>query len=132
VWRRGLEVRPGDPRAEAEGRRLRLLAKLDTEGAEADRDATTLAEVGRLYRAGGETEKAMVYLRRAVAADPGTAGLWRDLAASYVDAGRYPEAIGALAEGLARSPAPADEAAMEQTLARLKLLVSASRLRAGG
>ena len=129
LWRRGLEVAPGDRGAERERLRLELLARLAGEGPAAVRDAEALAEAGRLYGASGETEKAMELLRRAVAADPGRAEAWRDLAASCVDAGRYPEAIQALQEALRHSPAPPDVDAMREALDRLKERVVASRPR---
>jgi spermidine synthase len=126
LWRRGLEAMPGDRAAENERRRLELLARLDGEGPGADRDAAALAEAGRLHGVGGETESAIELLRRAVAAQPGRAEAWRDLAAACVDAGRYPEAIQALEHALGPSPAPPDAEATRQTLARLKQLVGAS------
>jgi tetratricopeptide (TPR) repeat protein len=124
LWREGLQVMAGDRGAEDHARRLELLHGLET-GAGAG-DAVTLAEIGVLYRRGGEVEKAIAFFRRALEAEPGLTATWFDLAAACVASGRYPEAIGALDQGLAGTPEPETAGAMAERLGQLRRLVEAA------
>jgi tetratricopeptide (TPR) repeat protein/spermidine synthase len=125
LWGRGLEVAPGDRGAEDDRRRLELLASV--EGSRDAGKAGVLAEIGHLYRGGGEAERAIEVLRRAVAEDPGRTGAWIELAGSYVDAGRYPEAIDAVERALALEPAAPGAPALRERLRQLKSLVGGAQ-----
>ena len=125
LWRRGLDVVPGDQGAADNARRLDLLASLEPAGAGTDATADALHEVARLYAAGGEIEKAIEFFRRALRVHPAPARTWMDLAAALADEGRYPEAIEALEKGLARQPVPEEEGAIRLRLSRLRALVDA-------
>jgi tetratricopeptide (TPR) repeat protein len=130
LWRRGLKVMAGDRGAEDHTRRLELLQGLE-DGA-AGGSATTLAEIGVLYRRGGEVEKAITLFRRALEAEPGLTATWFDLAAACVASGRYPEAIEALDQGLAAGPDPETAGAMAERLRQLRRLVEAAERRREG
>ena len=125
LWRRGLAVRAGDRGAEAHARRLDLLQELEDAGGTAS--AASLAEIGVLHREGGDVERAIEFLRRAVEADPARTATWLDLGAALAAAGRYPESVEALEQGLTREPPPEEAQVMAEQVERLRDLIDGAR-----
>jgi tetratricopeptide (TPR) repeat protein len=119
VWQKALALDPDDRRAGDHVRRLELLQLLEESGPDAG-SAGGWIEIGRLYRRDGEVADATEYFRRAVRADPRNTQARSDLVGAHLAAGRYPQAIETLEEGLALQPDPRDAAAMTERLRRLR------------
>jgi len=128
LWQRGLELAPGNAVATSNARRLALLLQV----AEAGKDsaAADLVELAGLERQRGDLLRAIELLERVAASAPNRGGLSAELAAAYADAGKYPDAIEALEQSLARRPS--DPEALKSRLARLQGLVTGSTPRPEG
>jgi tetratricopeptide (TPR) repeat protein len=115
LWRRGLEVVPGNRTAENNVRRLELLKEIG--GTE------ELIEIGQLYRFNGETDTAVEFFSRAVDADPADFDSWAHLAAGYDEVGRYHEAALAYGRALELQPDGAAARVIQERWGRIESLL---------
>ncbi|MBD3337163.1 MAG: tetratricopeptide repeat protein, partial [Candidatus Eisenbacteria bacterium] len=104
LWSEASQLNPDLQIAQRHIARLEVLGKLE-HGTSPSRDrASLLTEAGRHWRATGEPEQALVYLRKAVALAPDDPEAWEALADAATDAGLYEEAMDAAAKGLELHP----------------------------
>jgi tetratricopeptide (TPR) repeat protein len=115
LWRRGLEVVPGNRAAENNVRRLELLA--ETGGPE------ELVEIGQLFQFNGETDTAVEFFSRAADADPAGFDSWAHLAAGYDQVGRYHEAALAYERALELQPDGAGARVIQERLGRIESML---------
>lgn len=123
LWRAGLEVTPGNQLAVNNLRRLGLLIELERKPA-SQRRAQIYNDLGVLYWSNRHMERAIDCFEKALKDDPNFAMTYANLAANYIDTGKYPEAIQALEKALSLDPQINFAEKMKERLEWLKKLVN--------
>ena len=93
IWQRGLDLAPGNPTATAALRRIELLTALDQGRLDHTGEARTLDELGKVLMLGGEFERALPYLERALEITPGDPALWASLGGALDGAADFTGAV---------------------------------------
>jgi len=119
LWRQGLRVAPGNQMAVNNVGRLTLLEELHYRNPSAQRRVYLYNEIGVLYWKNGEIERAIHYFRKAIKEQPDHAMAWANLGATYIEAGKYQEALQVIEYALKLNPNIEFE---EQIKARLQWL----------
>jgi len=93
IWQRGLDLAPGNPTATAAIRRIELLAVLDQGSSDPASEARTLDELGKVLMLGGEFERALPYLERALEITPDDPALWASVGGALDGAANFAGAV---------------------------------------
>jgi tetratricopeptide (TPR) repeat protein len=93
IWQRGLDLAPGNPTATAAIRRIELLAVLDQGSSDPASEARTLDELGKVLMLGGEFERALPYLERALEITPDDPALWASVGGALDGAADFAGAV---------------------------------------
>lgn len=119
MWRKGLDVASDNRLAVNNLRRMELLLQLDNRPA-SQRRTEIYNELGVLSWRNGLVEDAIVYFKKALGNESNFAMAYANLGLNYIDAGMYPEAVGALEKALALAPKIDYAQQMKERLAWLK------------
>ncbi|MEW6363345.1 MAG: fused MFS/spermidine synthase [Acidobacteriota bacterium] len=122
-WRQGLAASPGNRLANIQAQRLDVLAAGAPPNSTGSQAAGWYNQAGVSYWQAGEPEEAVVYLKKALALDPGNAEVLANLGANYIETGQFREAVRCLEDALRASPDLQYAPRIQQSLEWLRSVV---------
>jgi tetratricopeptide (TPR) repeat protein len=120
VWRRALDIAPGDTTVSAAMRRIELLASLDELNGDPGAETWLQRELGTQLILGGEFERAASHLERAVELAPEDPDLWASLGSAREGAADFEGAIEAFETALRLETDDLRRTALERRLAQVR------------
>ncbi len=104
LWKRGLEVSPGNRRAGNSLNRLALLERLRTGNPSAQEKIDIYNNIGVLYWQNREFDLAIRFFKKVLEIDPRHANTLANLGANYIEVGKYGDAVSVLERALQLDP----------------------------